>query len=623
MNTAETQGIKTYDQFVLFRIGNELFSSRIERVKEIIRYPTVTSIPRAPKFLSGIANLRGSILPIIDTRVMLGIEREDITESTRVLVIDTGDHQTGLIVDGVNGVFSLEDAVIEPPPPTIELEVDVKYVKNIIKRKDLDKLIMELDLDLITSFESSDKSEKSYRKSLISSKEGTIEESSRESINEIQLVTFIIGEEEYGFPIESVREVLRVGYLTEVPNTPSYVLGVLSVRNTLLPVIDLRKLFDLPSLGEDIRENLERLRREHELQVRDIVNSLTLGADITRYSFEECALRRWLEEFKTSSEDLARSIQSARYDHQELHRKMEEAGRLKDASSEEIDAFSKELNHFLERLNIDIEEIGSSIETAVKEDQKILVVQFKDLSVGFLVDRMQQVIRVQDKAIESPPAILSTDKTKNLKGIVKLDEGKRLILVLNEEKLINVGEIEEIREKTASSTGMEYVEETSTEEIQLITFNVGREEFGITIDHVREINRLDKITSIPRAPAFIKGVMNLRGNVIPIIDLRERFGLEEATSSEVRRVIIVEISEKLTGLLVDSVSEVLRLSKRDVESPPGIIETDVEMKFISGIGKADGGKRIILIIDADKILSSEEKEALKRTEEENTGDVDE
>ena len=622
MNTTETQGIKTYDQFVLFRIGNELFSSRIERVKEIIRYPTVTTIPRAPKFLSGIANLRGSILPIIDTRVMLGIEKKDITEFTRVLVIDTEDHQTGLIVDGVNGVFSLEDAVIEPPPSTIDLEVDVKYVKNIIKRNDLDKLIMELDLDLITSFESTDKSEKSYRKSLLSSKENTVEES-KESINEIQLVTFIIGEEEYGFPIESVREVLRVGYLTEVPNTPSYVLGVLSVRNTLLPVIDLRRLFDLPSLGEDIRENLERLRREHNLQVRDIVNSLTLGADITRYSFEECALGKWLEEFKTSSEDLARSIQSTRYDHQELHRKMEEAGRLKDASSEEIDVFSKELNQFLERLNIDIEEIGSSVENAVKEDQKILVVQFKDLPVGFLVDRMQQVIRVQDKAIESPPAILSTDKTKNLKGIVKMDEGKRLILVLNEEKLIDVGEIEEIREKTTSSTGTEYVEEASTEEIQLITFNVGREEFGITIDHVREINRLDKITSIPRAPAFIKGIMNLRGNVIPIIDLRERFGLEETTSSEVRRVIIVEISEKLTGLLVDSVSEVLRLPKKDIESPPGIIETDVEMRFISGIGKADGGKRIILIIDVDKLLSSEEKEALKHTEEENIGDVNE
>jgi purine-binding chemotaxis protein CheW len=595
------QELKTYDQIVMFRIGKESFGAKIERVKEIIRYPSITTIPRAPDFLAGITNLRGQVLPVIDARVMLGVDIRDITESTRILVIDSHNSQTGIIVDSVNGVISLEEATIEPPPPAIELEIDAKYVKNIIKRRDTDSLIMELDIDLITSFKTSQAKE--HRESLFGSKESSNLEEIKESVKESQLVTFIISDEEYSFPIESVREVLRVGYITEVPEVQPYVLGVLSVRDTLLPVIDIRKLFNLPSLAEDIKTELDNFDRMHTVWLRDITNALTTGATLTNeLNLEDCDFGKWLEDFRTSSEELARLIQSTRYDHIELHRGVKEVNK-------------DELNQLGERLSIDIEKIKDAIETAVKEDQKILVVEIKGLPVGFLVDRMQQVIRVSDRLIEPPPSVLATERTKNLKGILKLDEGKRLVLILDEEKLIDIREIEKI-EKQDVTLEEDTDREVSIDEIQVITFRVGDEEFGIGIESVREINRLDKITSIPRSPSFIKGIMNLRGNVIPVIDLRERFCLERTEYTEAKRVIIVEIGNKLTGLLVDSVSEVLRISKRDIESPPEIIETDVNMEFIRAIGKTNGGNRIILIIDVEKILNSEEKQELENTEKE-------
>lgn len=589
------------EQVVVFRIGKELFGARLDRVREIIRYPVITTIPRAPEFLAGITNLRGQILPIIDTRVVLGLNVRDITESTRVLVIESSNSQTGMTVDSVNGVLNLEDVSIEPPPPAIDVEIDTKYIKNIIKRKDSDSLIMELDLDLITPIRGNNELKKEA--ALLTSKV-VEEEKEIESVKEIQLVTFIIANEEYGFPIESVREVLRVGYITEVPEVPAYILGVLSVRNTLLPIIDIRKLFNFSSLGENIKEDLSRFEKQHELWLKTVITNIDLSKTLpNELRMKSCKFGRWLEDFRTSSEDLARLIQTIRYEHIELHR---------EAENEHPD--EDKLKQLYEKFSLDMREVVDIIESALKEDQKILVVEIKGVPVGFLVDRMQQVIRVPERLIEPPPSVLSIERTKSIKGILKLDEGRRLVLIVDQDKLLDIGEIEKIEIQEDSKEIIS--EETSDGEIQIITFKVGKEEFGIGIDKVREINRLDKITSIPRAPVFIKGIMNLRGNVIPIIDLRERFGLESVESSENRRVIIVEIEGKLIGLLVDSVSEVLRISKRNIEVPPEVIETDVNLEFIESIGKVDEGSRIILIVDVEKILSSEEKQELENTEKE-------
>jgi purine-binding chemotaxis protein CheW len=154
------------------------------------------------------------------------------------------------------------------------------------------------------------------------------------------------------------------------------------------------------------------------------------------------------------------------------------------------------------------------------------------------------------------------------------------------------------------------------DEIQIVTFKLGHEEFGIKIEQVQEINRVDKITSVPQAQSFIEGVMNLRGNVIPIIDLRKRFELEVKQHDEATRVIIVTIMGKLTGLIVDSVSEVLRLAKSTIERTPEIIRSKTGTEFLKGVCKIEKDNRMILLMSVDKILSSEEQSQLETTTEE-------
>ena len=112
--------------------------------------------------------------------------------------------------------------------------------------------------------------------------------------------------------------------------------------------------------------------------------------------------------------------------------------------------------------------------------------------------------------------------------------------------------------------------EREQEVLQLVTFHVGKEEFGVDILAVREINRMMAITRVPHAPEFVEGVINLRGQVIPVVDVRSRFGLAAAEHDKNTRIVVVELPGKVVGFLVDSVSEVLRVSAALVEPAPAI-----------------------------------------------------
>ena len=145
--------------------------------------------------------------------------------------------------------------------------------------------------------------------------------------------------------------------------------------------------------------------------------------------------------------------------------------------------------------------------------------------------------------------------------------------------------------------------------IQLVTFSIGEEEFGVDILKVQEIIRTMEITKVPRAQAFVEGVINLRGKVIPIIDLRRRFGLVSKTHDKHTRIIVIEISNMIVGFVVDSVSEVLRIPSGTVEPPPPVV-AGLDSEYISGVGKLQD--RLLILLDLDKLLSSEDIEALSQ-----------
>ena len=137
--------------------------------------------------------------------------------------------------------------------------------------------------------------------------------------------------------------------------------------------------------------------------------------------------------------------------------------------------------------------------------------------------------------------------------------------------------------------------------LQLVTFKIAEEEFGVDILSVQEIIRLMQITTVPRAPACIEGVINLRGKVIPVIDMRKRFNLPAVERNSHTRIIVMEFaSSKIVSFLVDAVSEVLRIPASTVEPPPAVV-SGVGSEYIKGVGKLDD--RLLILLDLDSLLA--------------------
>ncbi len=144
--------------------------------------------------------------------------------------------------------------------------------------------------------------------------------------------------------------------------------------------------------------------------------------------------------------------------------------------------------------------------------------------------------------------------------------------------------------------------------LQLVSFNIGEEEFGVDILKVQEINRMVDVTRVPNTPEYVDGVINLRGKVIPIIDLRRRFKMERKEKDKNTRIIVVELKGKVLGFVVDAVSEVLRISKSLSEPPPPII-AGIEADYITAIAKLEN--RLLILLDLDRVLTTDEHEEMK------------
>jgi purine-binding chemotaxis protein CheW len=156
------------------------------------------------------------------------------------------------------------------------------------------------------------------------------------------------------------------------------------------------------------------------------------------------------------------------------------------------------------------------------------------------------------------------------------------------------------------------IQTTTIKTGKYLTFSLAREEYGISILKVKEIIGMMSITSVPRTPEFVKGVINLRGKVIPVVDLRLKFKMESIPYSERTCIIVVEIDSRsetvLIGIVVDAVSEVLNIMEENIEETPAF-GTKLDTQYISGMAKVGAGVKILLNID--KVLSIEEIQELE------------
>ena len=145
--------------------------------------------------------------------------------------------------------------------------------------------------------------------------------------------------------------------------------------------------------------------------------------------------------------------------------------------------------------------------------------------------------------------------------------------------------------------------------LQLVSFKIGDEEFGVDILSVQEINRMSQITKVPNTSDFIEGVINLRGRVIPVMDLRVKLGMPRKEHGKNTRIVVVELKGQTIGFIVDEVSEVLRISKDITEAPPEMVG-GVDSDYITSIGKLED--RLLILLDLNKIVTTSELTKLKK-----------
>ena len=477
----------------------------------------------------------------------------------------------------------------------------------------------------------------------------------QEDLSERQLVTFHLGNDEFGVDIMHVREIIRLTEVTHIPQAPSYVEGVCNLRGSILPIIDGRARLGMSRRQRDestrvlvldvggkvtgivvdrVSEVLSVSSADIEappavIQDMDvaflngmvklnngkrIIMALNLSSIVTVKQIEDIkqealtiattrtdsVVRTEIEEdqlvtFLLGQEEYAFDIMHVK----EIIR-VQKITTLPNVA-DYIEGVVAIRNHMLPIINM---RMFFGLENIPINDQaRIIIVDLGQMSVGFRVDKVSEVVSISHNVIEPPPLIFSDEEAGQIRGVAKLNDGKRLLMCLNATKLLPAEVIQNLSGETTAEERVAVKQNSSIiEEEQLVTFKLGDEEFAIKITDVQEINRMTEITHMPNAPVYIDGLVNLRGNIIPALNLRRRFGLPEKQRDDATRIIIVDVGNRKTGVVVDAVSEVLRFESSLVEETPQIVSEDLDAKYISGVGKLNGGKRMVMIIDLAQVL---------------------
>ena len=243
--------------------------------------------------------------------------------------------------------------------------------------------------------------------------------------------------------------------------------------------------------------------------------------------------------------------------------------------------------------------------------EKIVVTNVGGAQVGLVADRARTILAAADSSIDSLPPVLAarTGGESRLKAIYRGDGGRRLVSILNPEQLFRedvmrrLGEGAQNETRQAAASSMRRAEQT------FLVFRLGKDEFGLPIDVVDEVGEVPpKIARLPKTPKFLEGVVNLRGDVLPVVDQRRRFDMPAAEGLERRRLVVVRTDRHRAGLIVDGVSDVLRVPKDAVEAPPDL--TEQIARLVRGVINLDESQRIVLVLDPKELLTPAEQERL-------------
>jgi purine-binding chemotaxis protein CheW len=245
--------------------------------------------------------------------------------------------------------------------------------------------------------------------------------------------------------------------------------------------------------------------------------------------------------------------------------------------------------------------------------EKVLVTAFGDVTAGLVVDRTRTLVSAPPSQVEPTPPMLAARAggETQIKAIYRGDGGRRLVSILATDQLFSEDVMQRLEAGGTSSA--EQTAGEAQDQLQFLVFALGAEEFGLPIEVVDEVARVpEQIARVPKMPRFLEGVVNLRGEVLPVIDQRRRFDMPPLEASERRRLIVLRAAGHRAGVIVDAVSEVLRCAADEIEEAPDL--TGEATRLVRGVVNVAAAGRLVLLLDPAELLTRAERSLLKRLE---------
>ena len=250
---------------------------------------------------------------------------------------------------------------------------------------------------------------------------------------------------------------------------------------------------------------------------------------------------------------------------------------------------------------------------AANEQSRIVVVSLGAMAVGVVMDTVNEVLRVAKSEVDPIPALFTREgDLADISEICRLDGGKRLVSIISanhlfrhsavKEALTTVDSLNEDKDRDGSA---ERGDQRADDDEQVVVFRLDKEEYGVPIASVQEIVRVpEELTHVPKAPPFVEGVINLRGAVLPVIDLRRRLGLATVARTDHQRIMVFLLAGIRTGFIVDSVAEVLRIHKSSIEAAPRL--SSEQAKLLGRMANLEKQKRMVQLIDPTHLVEPDQ-----------------
>jgi purine-binding chemotaxis protein CheW len=486
----------TSQRLLIFRLAGESLGLTLSAVAEIIRLPNLVHMPLVPPSLLGLANLRGIVLPVVSLRALLRRPDVEANQLTRVIVM-RGDAPVGFVVDSVERLLELAGDQIEKDQSGAGA-IDPALLDGVIKGGEGESPIRVLSPSRLLSGQFARlgiaPTSTASAAPLAMSPPAALPARAR-----VSLLSFHLDQQEYALPLDRVREIIPLpDHIAELPRAEAAVLGVVTLRERLLPLVSLRALLGLPA--------------------------------------------------------------------DDLHRQC----------------------------------------------GKVVVMSVGEGTIGLFVDATREILRLDPDCVDPAPALLTRGEgDAEIVSICRLDDGRRLVALLSPDRLFRSDLVRRIIDDQAAGEAGKQAEANAMADEQFIIFRLGQQDYGIPIAAVGEIARPpERLTRLPKAPAFIDGVMNRRGSVVPIVDLRRRFDLGATEQAGTRRILMLETGGGIAGFLVDSVSEILKVTADAICPAPEL--SPEQMRLISRVINLEANGRLILLVDPAQLLDQVEADMLTK-----------